>query len=88
MVLDIIMEAKRKLSKKSIILLFFGVSVLITGVICYVYFSAEHIQCRIKEKICDKVIAHEAELLEIAENCQDGTYELDYYKDLNDEKNR
>ena len=86
MVLDIIMEVKRKLSKKRIILLCFGIFTLITGVMCYVYFGAEHIQRRIIEKICNKVIVHEAELFEIAENCQDGTYELDYYKDLNDEK--
>lgn len=59
MVLDIIMEVKRKLSKKRIILLFFGVFTLITGVICYVYFGAEHIQRRIIEKICNKVIAHQ-----------------------------
>lgn len=96
------MKTKRKIfkNKNRIILLCFGVSALIAGVICYLYFGAEHIQRRIKEKICVKVIEHEAELLEIAEECQgevalfcrkiendagDNRYEWIYYKELNDE---
>ena len=73
------------LKKKRVILICFGVIALMACVICYLYFGAEHIQQRIKEKIYAKVIEHEAELLEIAEECQNGTYESYYYKDLNDE---
>lgn len=97
------MKAKRKIfkNKNRIILLCFGVSALIAGVICYLYFGAEHIQHRIKERICAKVIEHKAELLEIVEKSQeevaltyreiendanDNQYELIYYyKELNDE---
>ncbi len=64
-------KTKRKIfkNKNRIILLCFGIFALIAGVICYLYFGAEHIQRRIKEKICEKVIEHEAELLEIVEEC-------------------
>ncbi|MBD5549658.1 MAG: hypothetical protein HDQ96_00540 [Lachnospiraceae bacterium] len=36
-------------NKNRIILLCFGVSALIAGVICYLYFGAEHIQRRRKD---------------------------------------
>lgn len=94
-------KTKRKIfkNKNRIILLCFGVSALIAGVICYLYFGAEHIQRRIKEKICEKVIEHEAELLEIVEESQEEVtlfcrkiendagndqHERIYYKELND----
>ena len=96
------MNEKAKLSKnkKRIILLSFSILVLIAGSICYLYFDAEHIQRRIKERICAKVKEHEAELLKIVEECQeevaltcrkiendgsDSQYESVYYKELNDE---
>ncbi|MDE7284996.1 MAG: hypothetical protein K2N85_15645 [Lachnospiraceae bacterium] len=95
------LKAKLSKNKKRIILLSFSILALIAGSICYLYFDAEHIQRRIKEKICAKVIEHEAELLEIVEECQeeaaltyrkiesndnDNQYALIYYyKELNNE---
>lgn len=82
------MKIKRKLSKniKCIILLCFGILTIMTGFICYMYFGAEHIQRRIKERICTKVMEYEAELLEIAEGCQEEV--TLYYQELDDEEIR
>ncbi|MBD5494787.1 MAG: hypothetical protein HDR12_10535 [Lachnospiraceae bacterium] len=95
------MTIKRNVfKKKRVILMCFAVIALMAGVICYLYFGAEHIQQRIKEKIYAKVIEHEDELLEIVEKCQyevaltsrkiendgsDNQYESIYYIELNDE---
>ena len=84
--------------KRIVLLVFTGIILFIISSISYLYFGAEQIQHRMKERICDEVITHKDELLGIIEECpsetsilsfekddedsQSGLYKEIYYKDL------
>ena len=83
-----------------IIMIFILKFVVIVSIISYLYFGAEQIQRKIKERVCNKVIKQEDVLLEIAEKEWleeilyfketqtdiDSSIKYTYYKELKDER--
>lgn len=84
--------------KRILILVLIGSFLFIIGITSYLYFGAEQIQRRMKERVCDKVIAHEDELSEIVKEVSleetlffremdtDSSINFAYYKELEDER--
>jgi len=59
-----------KKNERRIISLILGVIVLVAGMFCYMYFNASNIQNKLKEKVCESVLEHEIDLLEIVDACK------------------
>lgn len=91
---------KRIVKKRIFLLIVIGFFLIIIGIISYLYFGAEQIQCRMKEQVCNKVIAHEDELSKIIKEVSleekmffkekemdiNSSIKYVYYKDLEDER--
>ena len=52
------------------------------GITCYLYFNAEHIQSKIKEKVCNSVLKHEDDLFKIVEECADNEIDCLYFREI------
>ena len=83
---------------RRIIAIALGLFLLMMSTIGYLYFNAEYIQDKIKEKVCSCVLIHEDDLLKTVEECknnkatyftpyitQDDSSMFLYYKELNNE---
>ena len=55
---------------RRIIAIAFGFFFIMMSTIGYLYFNAEYIQDKIKEKVCSCVLIHEDDLLKIVEECK------------------
>lgn len=89
-----------KKRKKRIVSVFLGILFLGVASICYLYFNAEHIQNKIKERIYSLVLENEDDLYKTVEECrakeaellllrevqEDNDYGILNYKELNSKK--